>query len=1440
MPKNEPYRAWATFSFTARSGRVNECDLFMVTPGGLYLVELKGHPGRVVNNGSTWRFHGRDRVRTINNPLNLTDLKSKELRSQLRWAADQMAAARGMEIPRIQPAVFLSDPHLVSELDEIQRINVYGREDVDTGLSQIWTDLLGRAPQRENRRITPQFSLLLPELMRRIGISQSQAHLDFGDGWKLEPRPMDAGPTWEDRLARRDDIVREEGRVRVYLVDHTAPETIRLSVDRAARREYQVLQGINHRGIAEAVQIREHQGGPAILFRHRHDDLRLDSYLDVHADSPSLTPEVRLDMVRQLAEAVRYAHNRSLYHRALAARSVYVSARDDGSQPVLRITDWQTAARDFDTTGGRTIGNSPANAEHLEDSAQAYLAPEFDMPHADPVDMDVFGLGAVSYLVLTGQPPAANRSGLIDQVQRHGGLHPIGVADGLAGDLDDLVFQATRGETSDRLASADSFLAALDRIEQDIAAAEGAGPEDSWVGVDPLSVLPGQAVDGDADGTWMVERVLGTGATARALLVARMVENEDGTKARQDRVLKVALDERRAAQLRSEAQILERVGGGAIVRLLAGPRTLAERTVLDLEFAGDRSLRALLSAEGKLTYHQLAEFGDDLFRALKDLSGKGVRHRDLKPDNFGVLRRNDRTWELKLFDFSHAAVSDRDVTTGTRGYLDPFLGTSRRPDFDDHAERYAAAVTLHEMASGQRPVWGDDATDPRTVADPPLYLAVELFEPALREGLTAFFTKALHPDVASRFDTLRLMEEAWRDIFRTADATAPASTQETASVQADGDLDPAELERRRDEAASKAQLETNLDAAGLSPRAVSVAASFQATTVGQLIDVPLYLIARARGAGAVVRKELNRRHKQWTAALRGPGGTRRAESGEVLNASEATGDADAAGWLRVDELAALLIPASGRRNSSKASVVRLTLGLADPDAGDPSDLDLWPTQTEIARRLEVKQSTVSRHHIDAIKMWIADPRLGAVRDELVATLTGAGRVMTATELAADLRARRGAADQEAGQELVKALAVVRAAVDTETYIGPGQAEGHEPRLAVSRRGSRVIIALESLPGTDDPVPRELTDYALALGARADILATREPLPGRAEVIRELRSVTPPHGMTPLADTRLVALAAAVAQDAVASPRLELYPRGLSLAEALRISQAAAGVRADHGITVADLLARVQARFPDLAVYRPTPTYVVVEEALKEAGFPFDYDTDDQRFRPPASATSWKSSTGTLTGLFGAQAAPGAQTPADSVDARLIAASRQGGFVALTLHVRYLTDAPQLLATAYPVVPVDVTSMFLEEFRALAAEHGTAWEKVLKADEKLTRTGEMPGGLRSYVTRVFPRVTERLLSSAGSEKTVLLLHNAGPLARYFDVGGHELLTRLQQAARRPDEAPHGLWLLCPSENARAAPSLDGRTVEAIGGDAEWVVLSRSFLAQLREESLPRSG
>lgn len=110
MPQAEPYRAWATFQFTGDSGRVNESDLLIAVPGGLYLLELKGHPGRVVNHGDTWQFHA-DRVRTLKNPLHLTDLKAKKLKSRLERAARAMKEDT-RRIPYIKPAVFLHDPDL--------------------------------------------------------------------------------------------------------------------------------------------------------------------------------------------------------------------------------------------------------------------------------------------------------------------------------------------------------------------------------------------------------------------------------------------------------------------------------------------------------------------------------------------------------------------------------------------------------------------------------------------------------------------------------------------------------------------------------------------------------------------------------------------------------------------------------------------------------------------------------------------------------------------------------------------------------------------------------------------------------------------------------------------------------------------------------------------------------------------------------------------------------------------------------------------------------------------------------------------------------------------------------------------------------------------------------------------------------------------------------
>src|SRR5439155_24125855 len=95
---------------------------------------------------------------------------------------------------------------------------------------------------------------------------------------------------------------------------------------------------------------------------------------------------------------------------------------------------------------------------------------------------------------------------------------------------------------------------------------------------------------------------------------------------------------------------------------------------------------------------------------------------------------------------------------------------------DLHAERYAAAMTLDEMATGALPRWGDGKSDP-AVLDCEVTLDGDLLEASLREPLTAFFEKALRRDFRRRFDNTEEMLRAWRRAFERLDRSTITSDQ---------------------------------------------------------------------------------------------------------------------------------------------------------------------------------------------------------------------------------------------------------------------------------------------------------------------------------------------------------------------------------------------------------------------------------------------------------------------------------------------------------------------------------------------------------------------------------------------------------------------------------------------------------------------------------------
>lgn len=1394
------YRAWTGFTFTARNQRIRECDLFMVTPTGAFLVEIKSHPGRAVNRGNQWTFSERDRYRrrTITNPLPLTDQKAKELRGRLEWAVNKLNL-RGVTVPFIEAGVFLSDPDLRSELDEVQSANVFGRDgkEKQTRLPGIWDRFLG-APQR---RVDPDFLRHVSRLMQEIGIVPMDRALHLGE-YTLAKRSMDSGPTWTDYAAEHQRLGGTT-RVRLYHYGEDATEDECRSVERAAKREYLSLEGISHEGIvkAEYFGVIEESGkdlGPAIAFRHRGSWERLDHFMaDRGAD---LDVDTRMEMVRQLAEAVNHAHRNRLYHRALAARSVWVEM--DGHYPRLYIADWQVASRESlrlrggraphtSSSGGATAHleealGSRALAAHVERAAAAYLAPEFPDYTGRAAPQDIFGLGALTYLIFTGQPPARDRAALGQAIQEHGCLTPAAVSDDVVPQLDTLVRESTQRSPGERLATVQAFLRGLDEVEEYLTLPE--------VITDPLDARRGdQVVQG-----WKVGEVLGKGATSRALL---MRHERTGREV----VYKVALNHESAARaLRGEDTTLRGVGAHPrIVRLASaeegaepGIQKVGERTVLLLERAGQSTLADYLARQGALTTGELRTFGQHLFEAVEYLEEKEVFHRDIKPANLGVRETPKKARALVLYDFSLSQAPPDNTLAGTRGYLDPFLGPDRH--YDDSAERYALAVTLHEMATGELPVWDEDGVDPEFLGDevtvPRLAEdALKAFPDSVADGFRRFFHKALHRDADERFPSLAHMREAWEACFHT-----------TTSSDA-GEED----EQTRQRNMESADATTPLHLSGLTPLAVDTARRIlRCETVGELLRRPVRDITHMRGSSLAVRNELNRAATYWR---------KRLDVAEYAVATPAKlpsgADEDTKRGAPLDQVIRQFLPTTTDANREWVGVVRELVGLPEDKRGYAN---WWPTRREVVDRLNLTPSLVDRSLEQAFTYWSKNASLlGSVRDDVVDILARGNRVREVRQIASELLAMRGST-LEGQERSVYALATVRAVVEYEE-------QRLEQRFVVRRYPRRVIVAQVIDGDPTVPVESDLLDYADLLGERADQLVDlgdTDSLPGPGTVRDALRAVEAPEGMEAWNDTDLVQIAAAASEGAEATPRLELYPHDLDLERALRITQAI-GYLGWPGVTPKQIQDRVRSRFPALAAPGVAELRALLQRnhkhRLREEPVG---DTVCWYLEP--EFTTYQPSTHTGHREHGV-ADPAFQETWE----RLEHAVRRGGYRALKTWLPDAERGADALTRMPGVVALDVSAEFVRAMDEIREEkgRGLTWEHLSRADNSQPRPRAFETMLEMALSRVGERVRGASADAPGGQG-VVLLYRATPLARYEQ--GRALLGRLVEEAREADRAPYGLWLLCPMRGPQTPALLDGRPAGIIT-DAEQVLLPRGFSA-----------
>ena len=1375
LPDVDPIRVWSNFEFIAEDGSIHEVDLLVLTSKGFFLVEIKSWPGNTEVVPGQWTVHLDGRIHVRDNPLLLANRKAKKLASLLR--------SQRAPFPFLRPLIFLSHPDAKAHIDQSLREAVFLRDRAAADdmparagirralLQPTPADLASPSRASIDRRMVRE----LVAAMEALGIRPSRALKRVGD-YKLGDLLFD-GPSYQDFAARHVSLKNTVRRVRIYGVARAAGAEQRQTIQRAARREFELLEGIQHAGILRVHDYKEHEAGPALLFEHDPTAVRLDQFLVERG--AQLSVDERLDLLRQIAEAVRYAHEKKLVHRALSPRSILVLAAT--ARPRVVLFNWQTAARDLGSAGGTSTGRT--FTEHLgqlvEDAATVYMAPEVwtDL-EARGETLDVFGLGAIAYHLFTGRPPAASATDLLEKLRASQGLDPAGALDGAGEELRKCVRASTHPEVSLRVDSVKEFLDLLDAIEDKLTR-----PEPDAVPVaDPTEAKAGDLLDG---GLTVVKR-LGKGSCAVAFLVKK-----DGREV----VLKLSLGPDHDDRLRDEGEVITQLRHARIVGLVE-PVRVGDRTGLLLEKAGDETLAQRLRRDGRLALDWLSRFGEDLLDAVRFLEEKGIPHRDIKPDNLGIGEvGRDRVTHLVLFDFSLSRTSAERIRAGTAPYLEPFLALRRPARWDVHAERYAAGVTLYEMATGTLPRWGDGRSDPAAISDE-VTIESDLFDSGVRDRLTAFFRKALRRDLRARYDTAEDMLRAWRHVFERIGE--PVTQTDHAGDEASQQL------------LAAANLETPISLLGFSTRAVNALERANVITVRELVAVAPSRISHMRGVGNKTRKEL------WEAiqalTVRFP----RTGSETPSKATEHDAPSDEPLVSSLDLLVHQLLPGRVAKNATaEPRALRLLLRLEAEDARGPGD---WPSQTQVAERLDVTRARVGQLTAKARERWRRNPSLTAVRDEIVLLLRASGGVMTAAELTRAILAARGSTQSEPLRTRY-AGAVARAATEAERSLTG-------PRWSIRRAGRLVLLALD-LP--DEGIDGQaLADWAEALGRRADALAVTDPLPGAQRVIEELSSLPRPEGAIPTASQRIVQLAAAASQEAAVSSLLELYPRGMGVDRALRLAQGA--LLGAPELSPDQLRARIAARYPEAA---ELPARPALDGLLRDAGFGWVWSPEacdgHGGYRPPASGIASLSSGSTSLTRFGTVAVPPVDPGPEVANARafeekLLRAARDGAWLVLAVTPALAERAEHELQRRVPSLDArSLEDLLLRAMKDEAARAGADWNVVLGADAAAPTSAD-GRTLRQLVDLVLPRVEREL---AVSSKT-LLLTRPGLLARYDRLA---LLQRLRdRVGRRPppgEEPLFGAWLLVPCSEQAAAPQIDGKPVPVVT-PSEWARIPEAWV------------
>ncbi len=208
-----------------------------------------------------------------------------------------------------------------------------------------------------------------------------------------------------------------------------------------------------------------------------------------------------------------------------------------------------------------------------------------------------------------------------------------------------------------------------------------------------------------------------------------------------------------------EEEIGSKLDHPGVMRVFTDPDR--DRVYMVMEWVDGKLLRRILNEQRPLPQERAIRIAVAICEALEYVHGRGVVHRDQKPENIMV----DAEDHIKLIDFGIASnvgarritFSKLSQTMGTPDYISPEQVKAKRGDA--RSDIYAVGVMLYEMLTGKVPFTGANPfliMNDRLLNNP---VPPRELDPAISPQLQEVIYRALERDPKNRYASAR--EFAW-------------------------------------------------------------------------------------------------------------------------------------------------------------------------------------------------------------------------------------------------------------------------------------------------------------------------------------------------------------------------------------------------------------------------------------------------------------------------------------------------------------------------------------------------------------------------------------------------------------------------------------------------------------------------------------------------------